>query len=133
LTGAQLLKQGKERLHELAEIEGLEGTLYVKLSAQDLLGFTELETEQTDDDGNVVEVSALERADRQNILLAKCLADENGDAILNIDQADELSEMDWDIYMGIVRGVMSVIGSKTEDVTGDDVTPLPDGESSPTS
>ena len=129
LTGAQLLKQGKERLHVLEEIEGLEGTVYAKLSAQDLLDFTELNQSEEGED----EATTKERADQQNALLAKVLADETGAPILTAEQADELGEMDWDIYMGIVKGVMSIIGRKQEDATGDDVAPLPDGESSPTS
>lgn len=129
LTGAQLLSQGKGRLHQLEEIEGLEGTLYVKLTAQDLLSFTELN--EGGDDGD--EATARAQADQQNVLLAKCLADEAGQPILTAEQTDELSEMDWGIYMSIVRGVMAIISSKTEDVSGPDAAPLQDGESSPTS
>jgi len=128
LTGAQLLSQGKGRLHELGEIDGLEGTLYVKLTAQDLLSFSELNAGEEGD-----EATAREQADQQNGLLAKCLADETGQPILTPPQADELSEMDWGIYMALVRGVMAIVSSKTEDVSGDDVAPLQDGESSPTS
>jgi hypothetical protein len=129
LTGAQLLKRGKERLHELRDVPGLgDATLYVRLTASDLLDFTELETEESDG-----KVSTKERADRQNDLLVKCLVDETGAPILTADQAVELAEMDWDVYMGVVRGVMAVISSKQEETTGDEATPLEDGESSPTS
>ena len=127
LTGAQLLKQGKERTHELGEIPGLDGVLYVKLTAQDLLAFTELQEEDDED------TTTTENADRQNDLLAKCLCDEGGDTILSADQAKELAEMDWDVYMGVVMGVMKIISRKQDNAVGDDVAPLPDGESSPTS
>lgn len=134
LTGAQLLKQGKGRTHQLEDIEGLDAPLYVKLSAADLLAFTELSAADVDEEtGEEIEATQQENADRQNDLLAKCLCDEKGDAILTADQAEELAEMDWDIYQSIVRGVMSIINQKQKGVVGDDVTPLPDGESSPTS
>ncbi len=136
LSGAQLLKRGKTRLHELKDIPGLgDDVVYVKLTARDLLAFTELEREETVDEetGEVVKLSTTEQANRQNDLLAKCLVNEGGETILTADQAQDLSEMDWELYMGVVRGVMDVIGRKQDDAVGKDVTPLAAGENLPTS
>jgi hypothetical protein len=118
LTKSQLFGSKQKRL-EAIEIEELGGTVYLApLKASEILPFMGA------DDDSVEAMNA-----RQNELIVIALVDENGKRIFADEDAEQMNELDWDVYTRIVRHLTGKIRGEQKDADA----PLQDGESSPSS
>ena len=118
LTRSQLFGGNKSRL-EAIQIDELGGRVYIApLKASEILPF------MSSEDDSVEGMNS-----RQNQLIVKALVDESGKRIFDDEDAEQMNELDWDVYTKIVRVLTGKIQGTKEATDA----PLPDGESSPSS
>ena len=118
LTKSQLFG-GKTKRLEAIEIDELGGTVYLApLKASEILPF------MSGDDDSVEGMNA-----RQNELMVIALVDETGKRIFADEDAEKMNDLHWDVYTRIVRRLTGKIQGEQKETE----TPLPDGESSPSS